>query len=60
MRNYLQIDEAYIGGSETNKYAHKKGKSEKTVVIGMVNRNTKTASFLGKVQGRLTYKELIA
>jgi transposase-like protein len=37
-----EIDEAYIGGSETNKHAHKKGKSEKTVVIGMVNRNTKT------------------
>jgi len=37
-----EIDEAYIGGSESNKHASKKNKKEKTVVIGMVNRNTKT------------------
>ena len=37
-----EIDEAYIGGSETNKHADKKNKSEKTCIIGLVNRDTKT------------------
>lgn len=37
-----EIDEAYLGGSESNKHASKKGKTEKTVVIGMVNRESQT------------------
>ena len=37
-----EIDEAYIGGSETNKHADKKNKTEKTCIIGLVNGNTKT------------------
>ena len=36
-----EIDEAYLGGSETNKHADKKNKNEKTCIIGLVNRNTK-------------------
>ena len=38
----VEVDECYVGGSESNKHASKKNKKEKTVVIGMVNRNTKT------------------
>lgn len=37
-----EIDEAYLGGSETNKHADKKNKNEKTCIIGLVNRDTKT------------------
>ena len=37
-----EIDEAYIGGSEINKHADKKNKNEKTCIIGLVNRDTKT------------------
>ena len=37
-----EIDEAYLGGSETNKHADKKNKTEKTCIIGLVNRDTKT------------------
>ena len=36
-----EIDEAYIGGSESNKHLDKKNKVEKTCIIGLVNRNTK-------------------
>ena len=36
-----EIDEAYIGDSETNKHSNKKGKYDKVCVFGMVNRNTK-------------------
>ncbi len=36
-----EIDEAYIGGSDTNKHKDKKGISQKTTVIGIVNRDTK-------------------
>ena len=36
-----EIDEAYIGGRDQNKHTHKKGKVEKSVIIGMVNRDTK-------------------
>ena len=38
----IEIDEAYLGGSESNKNASKKGKAEKMVVIGMVNRESQT------------------
>jgi transposase-like protein len=40
----VEIDEAYLGGSETNRHAKDKkltGEKDKTVVIGMVNRETK-------------------
>ena len=37
-----EIDEAYLGGSETNKHEDKKNKNEKTCIIGLVNRDTKT------------------
>jgi transposase-like protein len=38
----IEIDEAYIGGSESNRHAKDKklGEKEKTVVIGMVNRES--------------------
>jgi transposase-like protein len=36
-----EIDEAYIGGSDANKHSNQKGKKDKTVVIGIVNRDTK-------------------
>ena len=36
-----EIDEAYLGGSETNKHVDKKNKVEKTCIIGLVNRDTK-------------------
>jgi len=37
-----EVDEAYIGGSESNRHAKDKklGEKEKTVVIGMVNRES--------------------
>lgn len=37
----FEADEAYIGGSETNKHSSKKGKDDKVCVFGIVNRNTK-------------------
>lgn len=37
----IKCDEAYIGGSESNKHTINKFKSEKTAVIGLVNRDTK-------------------
>ena len=37
----VEIDECYIGGSEANKHTVNKFKSEKTAVIGMVERETK-------------------
>jgi transposase-like protein len=39
----VEIDEAYIGGSESNRHAKDKkenGEKPKTVVLGMVNRDT--------------------
>lgn len=42
-KGIVEVDEAYLGGSETNRHAKdkKKGEKEKTVVIGLVNRDTK-------------------
>ena len=36
-----EADEAYIGGSEANKHTCKKGKTDKTCIFGMINRDTK-------------------
>ena len=36
-----EIDEAYVGGKDGNKHSHLKGKVEKSVIVGMVNRDTK-------------------
>jgi transposase-like protein len=36
-----EIDECYVGGSESNKHTNKKFKSEKSVIVGLVNRETK-------------------
>jgi transposase-like protein len=37
----VEADECYVGGSETNKHTIKKFTSEKAVVFGLVNRETK-------------------
>ncbi len=38
-KGFVEIDEAYVLGSDTNKHKHKKG-VEKQPAIGIVNRNT--------------------
>jgi transposase-like protein len=38
-----EIDECYVGGSESNKHKDKKFTSQKTAIIGLVNRDTKQA-----------------
>jgi transposase-like protein len=40
-KGVTEIDEVYLGGKEAKKHKNKKGKSEKTMVFGMVNRDTK-------------------
>ena len=47
-------DEAYLGGSETNKHADKKNKTEKTCIIGLVNRDTKTVN-IPKLQRQIKH-----
>ena len=38
-----EFDECYVGGSESNKHTNKKFTSQKTAIIGLVNRETKQA-----------------
>jgi transposase-like protein len=38
-----EIDECYVGGSDSNKHTNKKFTSQKTAIIGLVNRDTKQA-----------------
>ena len=40
MNGVVEIDEAYVGGSESNKHLINKGKVDKKVVIGIINRET--------------------
>jgi len=39
----VEVDECYVGGSESNKHKNKKFTSQKTAIIGLVNRETKQA-----------------
>lgn len=38
-----EADETYCGGKEANKHSDKKGKLEKSIVFGMINRDAKRA-----------------
>ena len=38
-----EIDECYVGGSESNQHTNKKFKSHQTTIISLVNRETKQA-----------------
>lgn len=38
----VEVDETYVGGKEENKHKHKKFTKQKDIVIGIVNRETKT------------------
>lgn len=38
-----EVDECYVGGTESNKHKDKKFTSQKTAIIGLVNRETKQA-----------------
>lgn len=40
MEGPVEVDEAYIGGTEPNKHADKKGKSKKATVVGIRDRDT--------------------
>ncbi len=42
MAGPVEIDEVYLGGSESNKHLDKKGKGKKTAVVGVRDRLTKT------------------
>jgi transposase-like protein len=39
----VEVDECYVGGSESNKHTDQKFTSQKTAIIGLVNRDTKQA-----------------
>jgi transposase-like protein len=51
----IEIDEAYLGGSDSNKHASKKGKTEKTVVIGMINRESQMVKAMKVVSAEADY-----
>ena len=50
-----ECDEVYLGGKEGNKHASKKNVNEKTVVVGMVNRDTGKAKAV-KVESNKSYE----
>jgi transposase-like protein len=50
-----ECDEVYLGGKEGNKHASKKNTTDKTVVVGMVNRDTGTAKAT-VVEGNKSYE----
>lgn len=43
MQGITEADEAYIGGKEENKHKHKKFTAVKSIVLGLINRDTKKA-----------------
>lgn len=43
MQGIVEADETYLGGKEENKHEHKKGKSAKSVILGLINRDKKLA-----------------
>jgi transposase-like protein len=38
LRGEVEVDEAFFGGKDKNKHAHKRGKDDKVVVIGLLER----------------------
>jgi transposase-like protein len=43
MQGIIEADETYVGGKEENKHEHKKGKSAKSIILGLINRDKKLA-----------------
>lgn len=39
LRGIVEADEAFFGGKDKNKHAHKRGRDDKTVVFGLLERN---------------------
>ena len=39
LRGEVEVDETFIGGKDKNKHPHRRGKEDKTVVFGMLERN---------------------
>ena len=56
----IEIDETYIGGSESNKHAGQKA-NDKTIVLGIVNRRTKQvkSKVIDNVKFETLYKEIV-